>query len=129
MPSPPPIGLPLPSSWYCLGLAADLPPGGLWRRTVAGQEVVVFRSQAGHVAVLDAYCPHLGADLGVGGQVVGETIRCSFHGFCIGLDGACTSTPYGRKVPPLADGDGPAGAYRKWVRQFYPQARIVAAAP
>ncbi len=101
-PTPPAIGLPVPSSWYCLGLSADLPPGAVWRRTLAGRELVVFRTASGRAALLDAYCPHLGADLGVGGRVEGETLRCPFHGFCFDVDGACASTPYGRKVPPAA---------------------------
>lgn len=98
----PPIGLAVPSSWYCLGLSRDLPAGGVWRRRLAGKELVVFRTQSGVLVALDAWCPHLGADLGVGGKVEGETIRCAFHGFCFGQDGACASTPYGKRLPPAA---------------------------
>lgn len=98
----PPIGLPVPSSWYCLGLAAELPPGTLWRRTLADRALVVFRTQSGQLACMDAHCPHLGADLAVGGTVDGEQIRCPFHGFQFDTHGACVSTPYGQKVPPLA---------------------------
>lgn len=67
----PPIGLAVPSSWYCLGLSRDLAAGQVWRRTLAGQELVVFRTATGQLASLGAYCPHLGADLGVGGKVEG----------------------------------------------------------
>lgn len=101
-PNPPPIGLAAPSSWYCLGLARDLPRGAIWRRRLAGQELVIFRTESGQPVALGAYCPHLGADLGVGGKVEGETIRCAFHGFCFGADGACSSTPYGKRIPPAA---------------------------
>lgn len=100
--SQPPIGLAVPSSWYCLGLAVDLKPGALWRRSLAGEALVVFRTESGAVAALSAWCPHLGADLGVGGQVAGEDIRCPFHGFCFNRAGECTSTPYGKKIPPAA---------------------------
>lgn len=92
----------MPSSWYCLGLAADLKSGTLWRRWLAGQALVVFRTATGVVAALSAWCPHLGADLGVGGQIVGEDIRCPFHGFCFNRVGECTSTPYGKRIPPAA---------------------------
>ena len=98
----PEIGLPIPSSWYCLGIAHALPRGGLWRRRLAGQDLVVFRTESGAVAVFGAYCPHLDADLSVGGRVQGETLRCAFHGFCFDRDGACASTPYGKKAPPAA---------------------------
>lgn len=100
--APPAIGLATPSAWYCLGISAHLTAGTTWRRSLAGQAVVVFRTQAGTVSALSAWCPHLGADLGVGGRVEGETIRCAFHGFCFNGAGECTSTPYGKKVPPAA---------------------------
>ncbi len=38
--------------------------------TVSGQQLAVFRSHSGQVYVLDAYCPHLGANLACGGRVV-----------------------------------------------------------
>ncbi len=98
----PAIGLPIPSAWYCLGLSADLKAGGVWRRSLAGQALVVFRGESGAVSALSAWCPHLGSDLSVGGRVEGETIRCGFHGFCFNGAGECTSTPYGKKAPPAA---------------------------
>jgi nitrite reductase/ring-hydroxylating ferredoxin subunit len=70
---------------------------------IQGREVVVFRARSGAARVLDAHCPHLGAHLGHGGEVRGETIRCPFHGFCFeGAEGRCTETGYGTRPPPLA---------------------------
>ncbi len=34
-----------------------------------GHELVVFRGNSGEVHVMDAFCPHLGANLGVGGKI------------------------------------------------------------
>lgn len=42
---------------------------------VLGENFVVFRSEDGVVSILDAYCPHLGAHLGVGGRVVGNLVK------------------------------------------------------
>jgi len=42
----------------------------------------------------EAPCPHLGAHLGAG-NVVGESLRCAFHGFEFNTGGRCVSTPYG----------------------------------
>jgi nitrite reductase/ring-hydroxylating ferredoxin subunit len=89
---------PFPNSWYFLGFAADLPAGGVWSRTVAGQDLVVFRTAGGSAAVFAAYCPHMGAHLGHGGTVEGETLRCPFHAFRFDASGACVATPYG--APP-----------------------------
>ena len=49
--------------------------------------------------VLDAYCPHLGANLAVGGHVVKDDIQCPFHLWTFsGTDGKCVSVPYAEKV-------------------------------
>lgn len=63
-----------------------------------GQELVVFRDTKGLAHVLDAYCPHMGANLGVGGRVVGDCIECPFHGWKFrGHDGKCMEIPYSDK--------------------------------
>lgn len=65
-----------------------------------GQDLVLFRTEGGAVGLLDAHCPHLGAHFAHGGSVVGESLRCPFHGFCFDVDGSCSATGYGTKVPP-----------------------------
>ncbi len=63
-----------------------------------GQQVAVFRGQDGKAYVVDAYCPHLGANLAVGGRVVGGCIECPFHGWQFrGADGKCVKIPYADK--------------------------------
>lgn len=39
----------------------------------------MFRNDKGVVNVLDAFCPHLGADIGIGGTVRGDCVECPFH--------------------------------------------------
>ena len=46
--------------------------------------------------------PHLGAHLGVGGKVIGETIQCPLHGWRTGGDGRCIEIPYSAQIPPRA---------------------------
>ncbi len=63
-----------------------------------GYELVVFRGASGEAYVLDAFCPHFGANLGVEGKVVNdcghECIRCPFHGWMFrGRDGMCQKVP------------------------------------
>ncbi len=93
---------PFPSGWYPLALSEELAPGAVKTRWFMGEEVVVFRGEAGGVCVADATCPHLGAHLGHGGTVVGETLRCPFHHFRFDLEGRCVHTPYAGKAPPTA---------------------------
>ena len=62
---------------------------------VTGLELAVFRDTSGQAHVVDAYCPHMGASLGVGGQVRGDCIECPFHGWKFrGYDGKCVHVPY-----------------------------------
>ena len=93
---------PFPTGWYALASSRDVPPGAVRPITFAGREVVLFRTRGGAVCVMDAHCPHLGAHIGYGGTVQGESIRCPFHKFCFDVRGTCVSIPYGIRVPPQA---------------------------
>ena len=44
--------------------------------------------------VFDAYCPHLGAHLGVGGRVEDGCLVCPFHEWTFGPDGTNAAIPY-----------------------------------
>ena len=52
-----------------------------------------YRGMSGKVHILDAFCPHLGAHLGVGGSVVEEDIRCPFHSWTFNGAGVCSGVP------------------------------------
>lgn len=92
--------LELPAGWYLIAQSHELKAGQVCTRRLAGQDVVLFRTQGGSAVAVAPWCPHLGAHLGHGGVVVGETIRCPFHGFCFDRSGTCTSTPYDGNRPP-----------------------------
>ena len=65
---------------------------------VVGLNLAVFRDTSGKAHVLDAYCPHLGANLAVGGRVFGSCLECPFHGWKFrGEDGKCVDIPYVEK--------------------------------
>lgn len=91
--------------WYNLCDANDIPRGELKHFYVLGREMVAFRGddEHGQVSVVEAYCVHLGANLGVGGRVVPGTncIQCPFHLWEFdGKDGRCTKIPYSDgKIP------------------------------
>ena len=89
-----------PFGWYPVAWSSEIEPGAVARRAYFGEELVVFRTTEGEVSVLDAYCPHLGAHLGVGGVAEGDGIRCPFHGWKFAGDGACLDVPYARRIPP-----------------------------
>jgi nitrite reductase/ring-hydroxylating ferredoxin subunit len=101
-PAPTHTTLPTPNSWYAVAFSDELKAGGVLARTVAERDLVVFRTASGVACAFDAYCPHLGAHLGIGGKVVGETLRCPFHAFRYDTAGVCVATGYGTKPPPTA---------------------------
>jgi phenylpropionate dioxygenase-like ring-hydroxylating dioxygenase large terminal subunit len=142
---------PYPNGWFRLAYTHEVPKAGIKRVSALGQELVVFRGEDGAVRVLDAYCPHLGADL-AGGKVTGNAIACPFHNWQFAGDGQCVKIPYCDKIPkkavtrawPVCERDGvvyfyfdaegrppafevPVGPYRKdarWSAPMYFKWRI-----
>jgi nitrite reductase/ring-hydroxylating ferredoxin subunit len=98
---------PYPDAWYVVCLSAELPAGGIVDAVVCGRSLVIFRPKStasGLPTVLDAYCSHNGAHLGHGGsRLVGDCIRCPFHGWCFDSQGRAVSTGVGDKPPPGSD--------------------------
>jgi phenylpropionate dioxygenase-like ring-hydroxylating dioxygenase large terminal subunit len=66
---------------------------------IAGNNLVAWRGTSGTSYIADAYCPHIGAHLGVGGEVHGECIQCPFHSWKFDgeQDGKLTCIPYADK--------------------------------
>lgn len=68
-----------------------------------GYKFCIYRGEDRQVFVLDAYCPHMGADLSAGGNIIGNCIECPFHGWQFdGQTGKCIKIPYSEKVPEVA---------------------------
>ncbi|MDT0450798.1 Rieske 2Fe-2S domain-containing protein [Streptomyces hesseae] len=107
--NPPAEGLPAEGadglysqSWFPLCLSEDVPAGAVLGVEFLGGKAVVFRGREGGPArVLSGYCVHVGADLSVG-EVVGERLRCRFHGWQYDGGGMCAATGIGDPVPPRA---------------------------
>ena len=96
-----------PNGWFVLAasdeLVAGAPPVAV---EALGREYVLWRgATTGLVGCLDAYCPHMGAHLGVGGKVVGDCAQCPMHLWTFAGDGTCTDVPYtSKKIPAAAHG-------------------------
>jgi Rieske 2Fe-2S family protein len=91
--------------WFCAGRAEDVAePGSHVLVDVAGESVIVVRAKAGEIRAHYNVCRHRGARLcdaandakwGVelNGGVIGNVIRCPYHGWSYGLDGALLAAP------------------------------------
>lgn len=93
---------PMPNGWFALCFGDELAAGSLRALRYFGRELVATRGEDGVARVFDAHCPHLGAHLGHGGKVEGDGVRCPFHGWRFGGDGACVEIPYAKRIPPKA---------------------------
>jgi len=91
--------LPIGRGWYLALYADELSIGEAKPLEYVGRKLVIYRGEDGQAALFDAYCPHLGAHLGVGGTVVGDSLRCPFHGWEWERSGRCRHIPYTRKIP------------------------------
>ncbi|XP_020812870.1 cholesterol 7-desaturase isoform X2 [Drosophila serrata] len=102
---------PFPNGWYGILESSRLRDGEATFLSCLGEHLVVYRTHTHEVYILDAYCPHLGANLGIGGRVVGDCIECPFHKWSFrGSDGVCTNIPYSTSVPK-------GSKLKKWISQ------------
>lgn len=104
-----PMGIPY--GWFFVSYSDELKTGAVKPLHYFGRDLVLFRNAEGKAGLLDAYCPHNGAHMGYGGEVVGESIRCPFHHWSFATDGFVTDIPYAKKFPPRAKREPLAGAY------------------
>ena len=80
-----------PNGWLPIVGSDEVKPRQVVSLYRCGQQLVVLRDSRGVVHVFDAYCPHLGANLGVGATVEdNDHIRCPFHGWTFNSEGKCS---------------------------------------
>src|SRR5690606_39587008 len=64
--------------WHCIGESKEFRDGKLHTLNIFGTRLLAFVGKDDEIAVLDAYCPHMGADLSQGELVDGKVV-CPFH--------------------------------------------------
>lgn len=111
----------IPRGWYKLMESSELKPGDSKSIEALGTTFVVFRGNDNkQVAIMDAYCVHMGANLGMGGKVVGDCIQCPFHLWEYDTDGKCQKIPYQANVPEkLAQPTYPSMEYYGLILVWY----------
>ncbi len=96
--------------WHDLYAAHELAPGQVVVLEFGGEDLLLFRTQFGRCHAVHAYCPHMGNYMPTGlvaGQPVdallmGNDIRCPFHGWHFDGKGRCTAVPAGQWLPAAA---------------------------
>ncbi|MEM1369045.1 MAG: Rieske 2Fe-2S domain-containing protein [Cyanobacteria bacterium P01_H01_bin.15] len=91
-----------PRSWFRIARHDELPKPGVLPLRYFDQDLVLSRLEDGSLRLFEAHCPHLGAHLGYGGRIEGETLRCPYHGWLFDGSGTCVGIPYSdKKVPKV----------------------------
>ena len=88
------------NAWYVASWASAL-GRSLERRTILGEDVVLFRAQDGAPVALRDRCPHRLLPLSRG-TLIGDTVQCGYHGLVFDASGACVRVPGQDVIPPNA---------------------------
>ncbi len=91
--------MPMPCGWFAIGYSDELAPGKVRNIHYFERDMVLYRTAKGAVGLVHPACPHLGAHLGHGGEVVGESLRCPFHHWQYDTQGVITDIPYAKQIP------------------------------
>lgn len=110
-----------PNGWFGIMESFSLQKGQAVSVSMLGLNLAVFRDEQGTAHALDAYCPHMGANLAAGGRVIGDCLECPFHAWRFrGQDGKCTRIPYAEKIPDIAKVKSwPVDELNGWIYLWY----------
>ena len=79
------------SHWHPVASAQDVVPGPL-AACLLGQDLALWRDDAGQVQAFADRCPHRGARLSMG-RVQGGQLECAYHGWRFAPSGQCVVVP------------------------------------
>ena len=94
------LDIPFPFGWFPALLSDELTVGQVRPLRYFGRDLVIWRGADGAPRMLDAYCRHLGANMGHGGRVSGDFLECPFHAWQYDDKGAVRAIPYAKVIPP-----------------------------
>jgi phenylpropionate dioxygenase-like ring-hydroxylating dioxygenase large terminal subunit len=90
------------NQWYVAAYGREV-TRELLARTVLGEPIVLYRSEAGEVVALSDRCVHRRFPLSASpSRLEGDTLVCGYHGFTYDGTGTCVSVPGQNRVPRTA---------------------------
>jgi len=84
--------------WYIAAMPDEV-GRELLSRWILNEPILLYRNEAGAPVALRDICPHRNLPLSEG-VLLGDTIRCGYHGLEFGPDGKCTQIPAQPNIPP-----------------------------
>lgn len=110
-----------PNHWYIVALGSEVinKPVSVvvWKQAISttGYAYALYRDSQGQVHALEEHCPHRQVKLSHG-QVIGNELKCAYHGWRFNSAGKCAAVPYlaaNQKLPnctirryPVKEQDG-----------------------
>ncbi len=90
----------LTNRWYVAAWAEEIADAPL-ARTIMDKPIVFYRTAGGEPVALADRCCHRALPLSMG-QVIGDDIRCGYHGLRFDATGQCVDVPGQTTIPPGA---------------------------
>jgi phenylpropionate dioxygenase-like ring-hydroxylating dioxygenase large terminal subunit len=87
--------------WYATAWDFEVSDKEILARTIAGEDVVLYRKTDGGVVAFEDRCCHRHAPLSEG-RIVGDDLRCMYHGLKFAPDGRCNEIPGQPTIPERA---------------------------
>lgn len=92
------VDQPYPMNHWWVAAYSDEVSRDILGRTLLGQRVILYRTEAGEAVALSGVCPHRSYPLDKG-RLVGDAVECGYHGFTFDKGGACIKVPNQAGVP------------------------------
>jgi phenylpropionate dioxygenase-like ring-hydroxylating dioxygenase large terminal subunit len=84
-----------PDYWYPLAWSDELQVGKTLERQFAGLPIALYRGTSKRVFALEDRCAHRQVPLHLG-VVIGDELKCHYHGWTYNCAGQCVNVPYQR---------------------------------
>ncbi len=84
------------NQWYVVGFSSDF-TRELTQRWCLGEPLVMYRTAAGQPVALADRCVHRRYPLSRG-RLIGDAIRCGYHGATFASSGACVAIPAQERI-------------------------------
>jgi len=79
--------------WHPIAPAMELAENPIKQIRLLGEDLVLYRDRSGTYGLIDERCPHRRASMMELGIVEDVGIRCAYHGWRFGANGACLEQP------------------------------------
>ena len=90
------------NQWYVAAYGREV-GRELFSRTICGESILFWRTEAGEVTAMSDRCVHRRFPLSESpSHLVGDTVVCGYHGFTYGADGGCVAVPGQTRIPRTA---------------------------